>query len=59
MSKSFRVDVTVNYRDGTEKTIKCNPRNVRDLKKTVEHFVSIEPQASSFIFTVCETHKES
>jgi len=54
---SYRVDVTINYPDGEEKHIKCNPRNLYNLKKVVATFIEIEPSASSFVFTVCETHK--
>lgn len=57
--RPFHLTVTVNYLDGNDRSIKCEPRSLYDLKKVVEHFIEIEPDATSFVFVVCETHKES
>jgi hypothetical protein len=55
--REFTVDVTINYADD-DKTIVCHPQGVYALKKLVEHFLEIERGATSFVFTVCETHKK-
>ena len=56
MSK-YNVKVTVNYPDGAEKEIECNPESLYNLKKVVAQIVTHAPEASSFVFVVCETHK--
>jgi hypothetical protein len=54
---SFLVDVTINYRDGQKKHFKCKPTSLYSLKKVVATFATIERDATSVMFTVCETHK--
>lgn len=53
----YKVKVTVNYPDGAEKEIECNPESLYNLKKVVAQIVTHAPEASSFVFTVCVTHK--
>jgi hypothetical protein len=49
---SFNIHVTVNYPDGTENVIECNPKNLYNLKKIVGDLASDMKEASSFVFVV-------
>ena len=54
----YRLDVTVNWKDGGEWTIHCHPQSLYNLKKVVGDFVRDTRDASSFVFVVvCESHE--
>jgi len=56
----YRLDVTVNWRDGTEKTIVCNPYSLYNLKQVVGRIIEQSSKdASSFMFVVCESHEKT
>jgi hypothetical protein len=47
----YRLDVTVNWKDGSEKTIHCNSNSIYNLKNVIGDFVE-NRDASSFVFVV-------
>jgi len=52
----FRLEVTINWKDGTEKALACNPQSLYNLKKVIGEFIEdSRGSASSFVFTVVKT----
>jgi hypothetical protein len=48
----FTLNVTVNWKDGTDKTIYCHPQSLYNLKKVVGEFITDTLDATSFMFVV-------
>jgi len=56
----YRLDVTMNWKAGTEKTIVCNPCSLYSLKRIVGMIIERNSKdASSFMFVVCESHEKT
>jgi hypothetical protein len=55
----YKVFITTNFPDGSDKLIECNPKHLEDLKYIVNRFVTITPEATSFEFIVVPDPRRS
>jgi len=54
----YTLDVTINWKDGSDNTIYCHPNSLYNLKKVIGEFIQDSREASSFMFTVVKNEED-